>query len=686
MYFVPLTMAEFLERDIENDVPSEVRNRRQASNKKSHLETESSFTTSALLHTLSTSQGTQQLLFGLVVLGIITFAILVLGLPTFSKHALDAKILTTNSATGTFLGVNETFVNQNVTVSPMETETSQIGELSSIIASLSPDSKSESLVVLPEIKGAYVIQLCLEEEADAVFVLLHSLARTETKFDILVMISAQISLFVQESIKLLGAKVTPIEKGVTGLSEEVAWKMLTVCRFSKLWLWTLTDYDALLFLSVNILVVENVDDVLQASCIPIDSFSQRGPNDERMEAAWHGELPVMVVKPNNDVYKRLLEQVATNTNVDDADRFLHSFLRTAENASSIARFPRWNQRSTRGKSGSWPFRWMIYNTHPKPWEAAANAQSEEQESFQTLWLEARGEVYEFLRTNGGEEVQNGAQMANYCNHDYSLYSNSSNIVEGKLTVIINGYDRIEALTYIVKRYAKMDFVHKVYIWWQNTQVAALEPSHFGKDVSAKIDVLYNGVNTLNNRFLPIPTMATQAVLVADDDVEQTEKIIKLMLTMWEENPQKLFGSFVRAHEINGATFWYNFQNNERFSMVLTKSFVFHADYLRMYSCGFPKALRDYVEEIINCEDIAFNFLVSRVSRGAPVAVADGGKIDYGVGTGLSGMASHIGERHRCVNDMANMLTYMSLEYSERMSALFDAKVVRHTQERHEVPR
>lgn len=39
----------------------------------------------------------------------------------------------------------------------------------------------------------------------------------------------------------------------------------------------------------------------------------------------------------------------------------------------------------------------------------------------------------------------------------------------------------------------------------------------------------------------------------------------------------------------------------------------------------PQAIRDMVDEYINCEDIAMNFLVSHITRKPPIKVSDGAR-------------------------------------------------------------
>jgi len=47
---------------------------------------------------------------------------------------------------------------------------------------------------------------------------------------------------------------------------------------------------------------------------------------------------------------------------------------------------------------------------------------------------------------------------------------------------------------------------------------------------------------------------------------------------------------------------------------------FHKYYMYLYSYWLPQAVRDKVDEYMNCEDIAMNFLVSHITRKPPVKV------------------------------------------------------------------
>lgn len=84
-------------------------------------------------------------------------------------------------------------------------------------------------------------------------------------------------------------------------------------------------------------------------------------------------------------------------------------------------------------------------------------------------------------------------------------------------MVVSCFDRFEMLTYMVRRYATLDIVHKIYVVWGDTKRPPFRPSLF--NVSVEVEILFSGVDSLNDRFRPIESLQTEAVLICDDDVE-----------------------------------------------------------------------------------------------------------------------------------------------------------------------
>ena len=81
----------------------------------------------------------------------------------------------------------------------------------------------------------------------------------------------------------------------------------------------------------------------------------------------------------------------------------------------------------------------------------------------------------------------------------------------------------------------------------------------------------------------------------------------------------------------------------------------------------PAAIREKVDEYMNCEDIAMNFLVSHTTRKPPIKVTQ--KIKFrcegpDCEATLSGNKNHAKERNDCVNFFARVYGYMPLLFTQ----------------------
>lgn len=99
--------------------------------------------------------------------------------------------------------------------------------------------------------------------------------------------------------------------------------------------------------------------------------------------------------------------------------------------------------------------------------------------------------------------------------------------------------------------------------------------------------------------------------------------INILLRVWREQRDRVVGFPGRFHalDLNHGGWLYNSNYSCELSMVLTGAAFIHKYYLYLYSYWLPQAIRDKVDQYMNCEDIAMNFLVSHVTNKPPVKVA-----------------------------------------------------------------
>ncbi|WCJ41669.1 Nucleotide-diphospho-sugar transferases superfamily protein [Euphorbia peplus] len=264
----------------------------------------------------------------------------------------------------------------------------------------------------------------------------------------------------------------------------------------------------------------------------------------------------------------------------------------------------------------------------------------------------------------------------------------------QITVLINGYSesRIPLLRMIAASYSASPLVSSVLVLWGNPSTPPQTLAYLAHNLSissfgtATISLIRQNSNSLNNRFLPRPSIQTQAVLICDDDVEVDPKSFEFAFQIWSSNPDRLIGSFVRSHDIDLLSKkWIYTVHPDKYSIVLTKFMILKSQYLFEYSCkGGPSMIqmRRIVDDMQNCEDILMNFVVADKENMGPILVgatrvrdwgdarndADDRRIGLkGDGVKAAGLSfrrsEHRKRRGDCIKEFHKILGRMPLRYS-----------------------
>eukprot|EP00064_Thunnus_orientalis_P015297 superscaffoldBa00002807_g15347 len=197
-----------------------------------------------------------------------------------------------------------------------------------------------------------------------------------------------------------------------------------------------------------------------------------------------------------------------------------------------------------------------------------------------------------------------------------------NVPREQFTVVMLTYEREEVLMNSLERLNGLPYLNKVVVVWNSPK----PPSD---------DLLWPDIG------LPIVSELIDFLCsVASHRV-------------WREARDRIVGFPGRYHawDVNHQSWLYNSNYSCELSMVLTGAAFFHKYYAYLYSYVMPQAIRDMVDEYINCEDIAMNFLVSHITRKPPIKA-------------LSHDDSHFHERHKCINFFVKVYGYMPLLYTQ----------------------
>ncbi|NXR94818.1 EXTL3 protein, partial [Hypocryptadius cinnamomeus] len=228
-----------------------------------------------------------------------------------------------------------------------------------------------------------------------------------------------------------------------------------------------------------------------------------------------------------------------------------------------------------------------------------------------------------------------------------------NVPREQFTVVMLTYEREEVLMNSLERLNGLPYLNKVVVVWNSPKLPSEDL--LWPDIGVPIMVVRTEKNSLNNRFLPWDEIDTEAILSIDDDAHLRHDEIMFGFRV----PMSVLETAVR-------------QMRELQSVSHTP--VEHLEdavpfplqyYAYLYSYVMPQAIRDMVDEYINCEDIAMNFLVSHLTRKPPIKVTSRWTFRCpGCPQALSHDDSHFHERHKCINFFVKVYGYMPLLYTQ----------------------
>ncbi|GBP92672.1 Exostosin-3 [Eumeta japonica] len=249
----------------------------------------------------------------------------------------------------------------------------------------------------------------------------------------------------------------------------------------------------------------------------------------------------------------------------------------------------------------------------------------------------------------------------------------------QFTVVILTYEREAVLTAALARLRGLPYLNKVVVVWNGRSAPGEAAPSTWADAGAPVVVVRTARNSLNNRFLPYHFIETEAVLCVDDDAHLRHDEIVFAFRVWREHRDQIVGFPGRYHawDLNyNNGFLYNSNYSCELSMVLTGAAFVHRYYLWAYWRVLPAAVRDHVDDRMNCEDIAMNFLVAHISRKPPVKVTSRWTFRCpGCPVTLSADETHFHERHKCIQLFSQImgLPLLSTQYRAD-SVLFKTRI------------
>ena len=227
----------------------------------------------------------------------------------------------------------------------------------------------------------------------------------------------------------------------------------------------------------------------------------------------------------------------------------------------------------------------------------------------------------------------------------------------QVTMRVNSFRRLDLLEFFLDYYKTCAAVKQIQVVWSD-QRDKPPVDWLSKYPTGKVLFEVHDKDSLNNRFVPLQEIPTEAVLSIDDDLIVPCNLIEDTLRVWNSFPSALVGFSPRMlgwDTMTGDVRYMRWQQtwwSGMYAVMLTKIGILHRDYLSTFSKAVPPAFLEHVNKIRNCEDIAMAHVVAKSSNAAPVWV-DG--VVYEVSEkGISSGQSHFNDRSSCVAKLSQL--------------------------------
>ncbi|BGP70271.1 hypothetical protein RTG_02072 [Rhodotorula toruloides ATCC 204091] len=203
------------------------------------------------------------------------------------------------------------------------------------------------------------------------------------------------------------------------------------------------------------------------------------------------------------------------------------------------------------------------------------------------------------------------------------------------TMVMASYKRDENLPPLIKHLTTNPppSLRHIVIVWQNVGVdlpdflnaTALERYSTSGVV---VSVRKSKKNSMNERFRPMldwdEEIYTRAVMIVDDDVVLRKDALEWGYQEFEKAAEqgegRLTGFMARDFDGEAGDWSYTLRPKKTYSMVLSNAAWLKKEWLERYweDSAEMRSLRDYVDEVMNCDDILINYLVSNITGNPPL--------------------------------------------------------------------
>lgn len=200
----------------------------------------------------------------------------------------------------------------------------------------------------------------------------------------------------------------------------------------------------------------------------------------------------------------------------------------------------------------------------------------------------------------------------------------------------------------------------VVVW---NEIDAEPPHDYKSRHGVRVRYRVSEKNSLNSRLIADPDFKTQAILLSDDDVFYEPLDLEFAFHAWRKyGRDSLTGAMARCTSLDEWGHWhYHFcrkGRDDHYSLMITNLAFAHIRFLDYYSSEEPvmTKIRNFVDDHMNCEDIAMNYVATLLTGEEPLLVfGDSPFVNMNPPNGISQHAGHFQTRSRCLDHFADLI-------------------------------
>ena len=242
----------------------------------------------------------------------------------------------------------------------------------------------------------------------------------------------------------------------------------------------------------------------------------------------------------------------------------------------------------------------------------------------------------------------------------------------EFTLIIMKFDDENLLINILHEYFKLPYLNQIIVLW-NSKLSEISNKFYlnfrNQFKASMLRIVFSANVSSINRFKPYDFIKTDAVMSLNADSQLRNDEIIFAFRVWRENRDRLVGFTAHFHswDPKEKSYSYHKENSCEYSIIGTNAAFYHRYYHYYFYYMLDERIQEKINELNDCEDIAFNYMISDLTRKPPIKVTGKTTFNCTLCSNTENIRDQMYStttRSRCINDFNKIYGYNPLLYSQ----------------------